>query len=179
MNVNIYSSCKEVELFLNGKSLGKKTTDRSTKYIAEWQVAYVPGTLKAIGYNGKKQVNTAELHTAGAPSLIRLTADRNKIRSDGKDLSYITVELTDNEGIRNPKADNTVSFEIEGPGSITGVGNANPVSLESFQLPRRKAWHGKCMVIVKSDTNAGKIHLKAASTGLKSANLEIESTQNQ
>jgi beta-galactosidase len=179
MNVNIYSSCKEVELFLNGKSLGKKTTDRSTKYIAEWQVAYVPGTLKAIGYNGKKQVNTAELHTAGAPSLIRLTADRNKIRSDGKDLSYITVELTDNEGIRNPKADNTVSFEIEGPGSIAGVGNANPVSLESFQLPRRKAWHGKCMVIVKSDTNAGKIHLKAASTGLKSANLEIESTQNQ
>ena len=179
MNVNIYSSCKEVELFLNGKSLGKKTTDRSTKYIAEWQVAYEPGTLKAIGYDGKKQVNTAELHTAGAPSLIRLTADRNKIRSDGKDLSYITVELTDNEGIRNPKADNTVSFEIEGPGSIAGVGNANPVSLESFQLPRRKAWHEKCMVIVKSDTNAGKIHLKAASTGLKSANLEIESTQNQ
>jgi len=179
MNVNIYSSCKEVELFLNGKSLGKKTTDRSTKYIAEWQVAYEPGTLKAIGFNGKKQVNTAELHTAGAPSLIRLTADRNKIRSDGKDLSYITVELTDNEGIRNPKADNTVSFEIEGPGSIAGVGNANPVSLESFQLPRRKAWHGKCMVIVKSGTNAGKILLKAASTGLKSANLEIESTQNQ
>ena len=179
MNVNIYSSCKEVELFLNGKSLGKKTTDRSTKYIAEWQVAYEPGTLKAIGFNGKKQVNTAELHTAGAPSLIRLTADRNKIRSDGKDLSYITVELTDNEGIRNPKADNTVSFEIEGPGSIAGVGNANPLSLESFQLPRRKAWHGKCMVIVKSGTNAGKIILKAASTGLKSANLEIESTQNQ
>jgi beta-galactosidase len=179
MNVNIYSSCKEVELFLNGKSLGKKTTDRSTKYIAEWQVAYEPGTLKAIGYNGKKQVNTAELHTAGAPSLIRLTADRNKIRSDGKDLSYITVELTDNEGIRNPKADNTVSFEIEGPGSIAGVGNANPLSLESFQLPRRKAWHGKCMVIVKSGTNAGKIILKAASTGLKSASLEIESTHNK
>ena len=179
MNVNIYSSCEEVELFLNGKSLGKRTTGRSTKYTAEWQVPFEPGTLKAIGYADKKQVNAAELHTAGEPSQIRLKADRNKIRSDGQDLTYITVELIDATGIRNPKADNTVSFELEGPGSIAGVGNANPVSLESFQLPLRKAWHGKCMVVLKSGNDAGKIILKATSAGLKSASLEIESIQNQ
>src|SRR5664280_701501 len=179
MNVNIYSSCEVVELFLNGKSLGKRTTGRSTKYTAEWQVPFEPGTLKAIGYADKKQVNAAELHTAGEPSQIRLKADRNKIRSDGQDLTYITVELIDATGIRNPKADNTVSFELEGPGSIAGVGNANPVSLESFQLPLRKAWHGKCMVVLKSGNDAGKIILKATSAGLKSASLEIESIHNQ
>ncbi|MGD0756839.1 MAG: glycoside hydrolase family 2 TIM barrel-domain containing protein, partial [Bacteroidales bacterium] len=139
MEVNIYSSCGQVELFLNGKPLGKKITDRSTKYMAEWQVPYEPGIIKAVGFEGKKQVAVAELHSTGEATQIKLSADRNKIRSDGQDLSYITVELTDNEGVRNPKAENQVSFELDGPGIIAGVGNANPVSLESFQLPQRKA----------------------------------------
>jgi beta-galactosidase len=175
MVVNIYSSCGQVELLLNGKSLGKKITDRSTKYIAEWQVPYEPGILRAVGFEGKKQVAVTELHSAGEATQIKLSADRNKIRSDGQDLSYITVELTDNEGVRNPRAENPVSFELDGPGNIAAVGNANPVSLESFQQPQRKAWHGRCMVVVKSGTNAGKIILKATSSGLRSASLEIES----
>ena len=175
MEVNIYSSCGEVELLLNGKSLGKKITGRSTKYLAEWQVPFEPGILKAVGYTEKKQVAIAELHSAGEATQIKLSADRNKIKSDGQDLSYITVELADNDGFCNPKAENPVSFEVNGPGTIAAVGNANPVSLESFQLPHRKGWHGKCMVVVKSNTNTGKIILKATSPGLKSSSLEIES----
>jgi Beta-galactosidase/beta-glucuronidase len=175
MEVNIYSSCGEVELLLNGKSLGKKITGRSTKYLAGWQVPFEPGILKAVGYTGKKQVVVAELHSAGEATQIKLSADRNKIKSDGQDLSYITVELADNDGFCNPKAENQVSFEVNGPGTIAAVGNANPVSLESFQLPHRKGWHGKCMVVVKSNTNTGKIILKATSPGLKSSSLEIES----
>jgi len=85
------------------------------------------------------------------------------------------VELTDNNSIRNPKADDLVSFEVEGRGTIAGVGNANPVNLESFQQSQRKAWHGRCLVVVKSDTVAGKIVLKASSKGLPSMKLEIES----
>jgi beta-galactosidase len=175
MEVNIYSSCGEVELLLNGKSLGKKITGRSTKYLAEWQVPFEHGILKAVGFTGKKQVAAAELHSAGEATQIKLSADRNKIKSDGQDLSYITVELTDNDGFCNPKAENQVSFEVNGPGTIAAVGNANPVSLESFQLPHRKGWHGRCMVVVKSNTNSGKIILKATSPGLKSSSLEIES----
>jgi beta-galactosidase len=175
MDVNIYSSCGKVELFLNGKSLGEKVTDRSTKYLANWQVPYEPGTLRAVGFAGRKQIAVAELHSAGEVTQIRLSADRNKIGSDGQDLSYITVDLTDNEGVCNHKAENQVSFEVDGPGTIAGVGNANPVSLESFQLPKRKAWHGRCMVIIKSDRTAGKIILKATSAGLRTASLEIES----
>ncbi|MCX6255055.1 MAG: DUF4982 domain-containing protein [Bacteroidia bacterium] len=173
--VNVYSSCEQVELFLNGKSLGKKITNRSTKYIAIWQVDYEPGTLKAVGFVGNKQVNVYELHSAGKTTQIKLSSDRNKIRADGQDLSYITFELTDSNGVRNPKAENLISFKIAGAGTILGVGNANPISLESFQLPSRKAWHGRCMVIVKSDMKGGKIILKATSEGLKTASIEIES----
>lgn len=175
MDVNIYSSCNQVELFINGKSLGKKITDRSTKYIANWQVPYEAGTLKAIGFSGKKKTAIAELHTAGETTQIRLTADRIRMRSDGQDLSYITVELTDRDGISNPKAENLVSFEVFGPGTIAGVGNANPTSLESFQLPKRKGWQGRCMIIIKSDTASGNITVKATSQGLSTASLQIES----
>jgi beta-galactosidase len=175
MDVNIYSSCGQVELFLNGKSLGKKTTDRSTKYLANFQVPYEPGTLRAVGLAGRKQVAVAELHSAVEVTQISLSSDRNKIKANGQDLSYVTVELTDSNGVRNPKADNLVSFEVVGPGTIVGVGNANPVSLESFQVPLRKAWHGRCMVVVKSDTKTGKIILKTTSEGLKTASIEIDS----
>ncbi|HZY25667.1 MAG TPA: DUF4982 domain-containing protein, partial [Bacteroidales bacterium] len=175
MDVNIYSSCSQAELFLNKKSLGKKNTDRSTKYIATWQVPYEPGILQVVGYEGRKQIAKAELQTAEEPKQIKLYADRNIIKSDGQDLSYITVELTDDEGKRNPLAENQVSFEVEGPGTIAGTGNANPVSLESFQSSCHQAWQGKCMVIVKSDTIPGKIILRATSAGMKTASMEIDS----
>jgi beta-galactosidase len=175
LEVNVYSSCEQVELFLNGKSLGKKPTNRSTKYIAVWQVPYQPGILKAIGFEGKKQVRISELKTAGEPSMIRITADRTEITADGQDLCYLTIELTDTNGIRNPKAENLMSFTLEGPGTILAVGNASPVSLESYQLPQRKAWHGRCLVIIKSETKGGRITLKASSPGLVPESIQIES----
>jgi len=175
LQVSVYSSCDEVELFLNNKSLGKKKTDRSTEFMAIWDVPYKPGVLKAIGYKGKKQVNSATLQTANTVAQIKLTADRTLIKSNGQDLSYITVELTDTNGIRNPKAANLLNFEIEGPGTIIGVGNANPVSLESYQLPQRKAWQGRCLVIIKSETYSGEINLKVTSDGLVPSEIKISS----
>lgn len=174
LEVSVYSSCEQVELFLNGKSLGKKPTNRTTKFIASWQVPYQPGILKAVGFRGRKQVNVSELRSASEPVQIKLGADRPKIKADGQDLSYITVDLTDANGIRNPKAYNLVTFSIEGPGTIVAVGNANPISLESCQLPQRKAWRGRCLVIVKSDFRSGEITLKASSQGFESATIEIE-----
>jgi len=174
LQVSVYSSCDEVELFLNNKSLGRKKTDRSTEFMAIWDVPYQPGILKATGYKGKKQVNSSTLQNANAVSQIKLTADRPTIKSDGQDLSYITVELTDANGIRNPKAENLLSFEIEGPGRIIGVGNANPVSLESYQLPHRKAWKGRCLVVIKSAKQPGEISLRASSEGISSGEIKIE-----
>jgi beta-galactosidase len=174
LDVNVYSSCEQVELFLNGKSLGKKPTDRTTRFMATWQVPYQSGKLRAIGYRGKKQVNVSELDTSGDVTQLKLTADRVQLKADGQDLSYITVELSDASGVRNSKAENLVKFKIEGPGTIVGVGNANPVSLESNQQPQRKAWLGRCLVIVKSDNQPGKIILKATTEAVAGpASIEL------
>lgn len=173
--INIYSSCDEVELFLNNKSLGKKPTNRSTKFMAVYNVPYTAGELKADGYDNGKKVNTAILKTAGEPTQIKLSADRKTIKADNEDLSYITVDLVDKNGIRNPNAENLVHFSIEGSGTIAGVGNADPVSVESYQLPQRKAWRGRCIVVVKSAKNSGNIILKATSPGLNSAEAVIKS----
>ncbi|MEP6467293.1 MAG: glycoside hydrolase family 2 TIM barrel-domain containing protein [Parafilimonas sp.] len=175
LEVNVYSSCDEVELFLNGKSLGKKPTNRSTKFMAVYNVPYKAGELKAVGYRKDEKVNESILKTADEPTQIKLSADRNTINADGEDLSYVTVELPDDKGIRNPKAENLIHFSIEGEGTIVGVGNANPTSLESYQLPQRKAWQGRCMVVIKSTHHSGKIILKASADGLKSSQVEITS----
>jgi beta-galactosidase len=115
------------------------------------------------------------LQTTKGASKIKLCADRSTIKADGQDLSYITVELTDANGLRDPKAENLVKFKIKG-GTIVGVGNANPVSLESYQLPQRKAWQGRCLVIVKSE-RSGNITLTASANGLQASKLIITATR--
>jgi beta-galactosidase len=138
-------------------------------------VPYKAGELKAVGYSNGKQVKTSVLKTADQPIQIRLIADRTTINADNEDLSYVTVELLDANGVKNPKAENLIHFTIEGEGTIAGVGNANPVSLESYQLPQRKAWQGRCMVVIKSTHKGGKITLKASGDGLKDAQVMITS----
>ena len=136
---------------------------------------YKSGVLKAVGYNDSKETAACELRTADEPTQIRLSADRTEIKADGQDLSYITVELLDAKGVRNPKADNLVKFEIQGPGSILAVGSSNPMSTESFTLPRRKAYQGRCLVVVKSAQKTGVITLTARAEGLDAGSAEITS----
>lgn len=174
MEVHVFSSCDQVELFLNGKSLGKKPTNRSTKFTAVWKVPYEAGELKAVAHNSEEEVIISELHTANEPTQIKLTADRTEIKANNQDLSYITVELLDANGLRNPKAEDLVRFELEGPGTIVAVGNANPKSIESFQQPQRKAWQGKCLVVVKADKKVGNIKLIASAEGKQAAELTIK-----
>jgi beta-galactosidase len=173
LEVVVYSSCDRVELFLNGKSLGTKGTSSDARYTATWSVPYQPGELKAVGYKGSKRVTTALLNSAGKPTKINLTADRSRLTGDGQDLSYVTVELLDEKGVRNPKAEDTVTFSLTGPGSIVAVANANPVSLESYQLPRRKAWQGRCLAVVRSGKRAGEVKLRASVEGLQPAEVTL------
>jgi beta-galactosidase len=173
--VSVYSSCAETELFLNDKSLGKKKTDRSTQFLAQWSVPYESGELRAVGYKSNKAVAQSGLKTAGETKTTKLSPDRSEIKANGQDLSYITIELTDENGIKNPKDNRLLSFKIEGAGTIVGVGNANPVSLESNQQPQRKAWQGRCLVIVKSNNTAGEIKLAASADGLKPVQVVLQS----
>lgn len=175
LEVSVYSSCDEVELFLNGRSLGKNGTYRLTQFKATWQVPYAEGELKAVGYTNGKVVNTTVLQSAGQPVGISLTADRDTIKANGQDLSYVTVEFTDAKGIKQPKAEDLIQFQIEGPGTIVGVGNANPKSTESCLLSKRKAWQGRALVIIKSNRTSGKITLKATAQDMKPAEVVIYS----
>jgi beta-galactosidase len=173
MKVDVYSSCAEVELFLNGKSLGRKPTNRSTRFRNSWEVPWQSGELKAAGYSNGKKVRETSLYSSGEPVQIVLSADRQQILANGEDLCYVTVELTDAAHHLNPKAENLVRFFVEGPATIAGVGNANPVSLESYQQPKRKAWRGKCLVVLKATGTAGNIILHASAEGLPGATLHI------
>ncbi len=173
LTVVAYSACDSVSLFLNGKLIGTKVTSRETEFKAPWNLAYVPGILKAVGYiNGTISAEWI-LQTAGKASTIHLSADRETIKSDGKDLCYVTVKITDKNGILDPHSDDLVHFTIKGEGKIVGVGNSNPQSVESFQQPCRKAYEGKCLVIIQSSGNPGQITLEASGKKLKPDKIMI------
>lgn len=165
LEVTVYSSCEVIELFLNGRSLGKKTTGNDEKFRATFQVPYQTGNLKAVGYKGNQQVAVSTLQTPGKSAGLQLSADRNIIKANNQDLSYITVELTDASGNRDFKSETPVNFSLEGPATIVGIGNGNPKSTESFQALHRKTWQGRCLVIIKSTGMPGTITLHASATG--------------
>jgi beta-galactosidase len=174
MEVRVFSAYEEVALFLNGKSLGKKPTTRENRWTATYQVPYEPGVLKAQGYENGKATESWLLPTANKVQGIKLSADRTLIKADGQDLSYVTVDLVDKNGLRHPKADQLIQFELSGPGSIVAVANANPRTTESFQASKRKAFQGRALVIIKSTQKEGTIRLKAKSSRIEGAEISIE-----
>lgn len=167
-----YNNADEVELFLNGKSLGKKSKQGEEMHIM-WNVPFETGTLKAISRKGGKEVLVKEVKTAGAPAKIELIADRKNIKADGKDLSFITVRVLDKDGNLVPNADNLVNFKIEGEGFIAGVDNGFQASLEPFKANYRKAFNGLCLAIIQAKEKAGTIKLTATSNGLTSSSILI------
>jgi beta-galactosidase len=138
-----------------------------------WKVPFTAGTLKAEGYKNGKLVATDVVKTAGDAAKIKLSADRNTIHADGKDLSFITVKITDDKGTLVPGADNLVYFELEGEGKIVGVGNGNAMSREPAKGHERRAFSGMCQVIIQSSAKKGSITLKASSIGLTSAKIML------
>jgi len=189
--VMAYTNAEEVELFLNGKSLGRKkrfsepvvipvgrnaSQDQkfTSKYRLEWQVPYAPGSLKAVAYTGGKQVAVDEVKTAGAPARIKLVPDRATIQADGEDLSFITVRVEDKDGNLVPGADNLVHFAVTGAGALRAVDNGNAATEESFQADHRKAFSGMALLIVNANKGQrGKIHVVATSDGLSQAVTDI------
>lgn len=178
LKVVAYSVYDSVSLYLNDKLIGTNPTSRETEFKTAWQVPYEFGTLKTIGYSNGIKSAEWELVTAGKPAKIRLTADRATITADGQDLSYVTVEITDKNGVLNPQFNDLIHFSIEGEGTIAAVGNSNPQSVESFRQPYRKAYEGKCLVIVRSKNKAGQIILHASGKGLASEKVIINTKNN-
>ena len=183
--VMCYTNAEEVELFLNGKSLGRKKRFSEpvelpvgnnagangkfqSKYRLMWQVPYTPGTLKAVAYQGGKSIATTEVKTAGAPARVVLVPDRAAIAADGEDLSFVTVRVEDKDGNFCPMADNLVKFKLDGPAKIAGVDNGNAATVEPFQADYRKAFNGLALLIVRSEHGkAGRVKITATADTLR------------
>jgi beta-galactosidase len=174
LEVIVYSAHEEVELFLNGISLGKRQSNIGNQYMAAWEVPYQPGELKAVAKSGESVIAEHVLQTAGKPVQMKLSADRNRISATGQDLSYILIELLDENGTGHPVAENLLHFKIDGPGEIIAVASSDPTSTESFQGQKRKAWKGKALVIVKSTKEKGTVNLSVTSEGIQPATVSIE-----
>lgn len=168
-----YSGADEVELFLNGKSLGVRKKNGDDLHV-EWKVPFEAGTLKAVSRRNGQVVKAEEIRTAGKPAKIQLLADRKYINNKGTDLCYVTVKVLDQNGNLVPTANNLIHFSIDGVGSIAGLDNGYEADLESFKGDSHRAYNGHALAIIRSATNKGKIRLKAEGTGLKSAQLTIQ-----
>ena len=189
----VYTNYPTAEVFINGKSQGKRTKDTSIKvyntedtvgstrflrqqrYRLMWMdTKYEPGTVKVVAYdeNGKAVAET-EMHTAGKPHHIELVADCNTIKADGKDLSFVTVKVVDKDGNLCPLADNEIKFKVKGKGYYRAGANGDPASLESFQEPHMHVFSGMMTAIVSSTEEPGKITLEATGKGLKKATIDI------
>jgi beta-galactosidase len=167
-----YNNADEVELFLNGKSLGKQAKKGDDLHV-KWAVPFSPGTLKAVSYKNGKTVLTKEVKTAGAPYKLVVKADRNIINADGKDLSFVEVNVVDKNGVLIPNANNLIKFSLSGQGSIAGVDSGDPLSLESFKSNQHTALNGKALCIVQSNGKKGTITLAATAEGLQSSSVSI------
>jgi len=173
LQVRVFSRAPLVRLFLNGKPIGEQEI-KAGEIVAQFKVPYEPGILKAVNVENGKEADAFELKTSGAPAAIRLTADRNEIKADRNDLSYVSVEIVDVNGNVVPNAnDIEVNYTITGNGELAGVGNGNPVDISSFQHPKKKVFHGKGLAIIRPTGAPGKIILKANAMGLKADTIKL------
>ena len=189
--VMVYSNADEVELFLNGKSLGTKRTrsepvvipvgpdvnDKGTfasPYRLMWQVPYAPGTLLAIARRAGQEVARDEVHTAGTAARVHLQTDRVDIAADGDDLAFITARIEDAAGHLVPDADNLIQFKVSGAATIAAVDNGNAATVEPFHADQRHAFSGQALLIVRSRAGSGgKVTIAASSDQLMSGTVEV------
>ncbi|MFY7890080.1 MAG: beta-galactosidase GalB [Spirosomataceae bacterium] len=168
-----YSQADEVELFLNDKSLGIRKKVGDALHVS-WKVPFEEGTLKAISRKNGQPILTDEIKTANKASKINLTADRSVLKANGEDLSFVTVSVTDEKGIEVPTANHLINFSVEGVGELVGVDNGYQASQEPFKANYRKAYNGKCLAIVRTKEQVGKVIVTASGEGLETQQLVLE-----
>jgi beta-galactosidase len=173
IDVRAFSNCEQVELWLNGRSVGRQRMNRNA-HIA-WNVPYEPGLLEARGYRSGNEVARATVRTSGKVAHLVISADRGSIDADGEDVALLRVSAVDSNGAFVPTAKTVVEFDIAGAGKLIGVGNGDPSSHEPHKASRRSLFNGLALAIVQSEERAGKIAVKASSPGLQSATMVIRS----
>jgi len=189
-NVEVYSNCDEVELFLNGKSLGSKPKDPNDR-PRNWTVTFEPGTIKAacvssstvslqrparrkgIANDKTSQLPSFELKTAGPPAKVLLTVDKTRLTNDWNDVVFVTATVLDAHGVPVPDAENMIRFDAKGAGFIAAVDSADNTDHYPFQAHQRKAYQGRCVAYIKTNRASGTITVTASADGLQSNKVSI------
>lgn len=174
--VHVYTNVPEVELKLNGKSLGIRKWDLKTEAFLFWKVPYEPGKLEAIGKTADGKTVSFAVQTAGEPAKIVLSPDQKVLKANRQDLSYVSVQIVDANNIPVPFASNMISFEVSGAGKLTAVGNGNQQSHTPLKGSKMEAWQGKCLAIIQSTNKKGeiKVTVKSGSLPVATATLKAE-----
>lgn len=173
--LQVFSNCDEVELFLNGKSLGVKSLPADAS-LRTWTVTFQKGTLKAVAKNSGKIVAEQELKTAGHPAKIILSADKSNVENSWDDVVYVRATITDENGIPCLNADNKIKFSVDGVGFIAATDNADLTNTELFNSNERWAYKGTCIAIIKANANTGSIKISANADNLRSATITLQAT---
>jgi len=174
IQVEVYSKYPKVRLYLNNKLVGEQVTAIEQQFKATFPIPYSSGLLKAVGVENDKEIESTILQTAGDAAKLKLTADRKEIVANGQDLSYITIEITDKDGVFQPNATNRLHLKIDGPGVIAGVDNADIKDTDPYVGNTRKAWKGKVLVVIKSTRDAGDVKLTVTSSTLAANAITIK-----
>jgi beta-galactosidase len=174
-NLEVYSNCEAVELFLNGKSLGAKPINKDAAPRV-WKVAYEPGTLRAVARNAGADVASDELRTAAAPRKIMLSTHRSRLAPVWDEVAFVSATVVDEAGVVVPRANDLISFHISGPGVIAAVDSADNADVEPFQAQQRHAFQGRCEAAVQATSGDGVIVVTATAKGLGKAQLEIQTS---
>jgi beta-galactosidase len=176
--VELYSNCKQVELFLNGESLGSQPlpTDASPRI---WKVNYEPGTLKAVARDDDNGdvVATDELRTAGKPAKVMLSTETQTLPPGFDHVAEVRAEVTDANGIEMPRANDLISFRVSGPGEIAAVDNGDNSSHEPFQAAKRHAYDGECVAFIRATGASGEIKVSASANGLETGSFVIQAVK--
>lgn len=173
VRVVTFTNCRQVELLVNGKSAGIKALADYPDHMIIWYLPYEEGEITARALNEGREICTHSLITAGPPDRIELLADREQIKADGRDIAHIEVSIVDEGGIVVPSGDHDITFSIQGAGRIIGVDNGDLCSSESYKTNHRRAFRGRCLVIVQSNGNEGVITLTATGDGVKTGKLSL------
>jgi len=171
-----YNQADEVELYVNGRSLGKRHKTGDELHVS-WRVLFEPGKVDVVSRKHGKEVLRKSIHTAGAPARIELVADRMNLHADEKDLAFITAKVVDNAGNLVPIANNELHFHVEGSGKLIATDNGNPVDHSSFQSANRKTMAGLALGIVKASKEDGQIVVTVSSEGLKTGSIQLNNNK--
>lgn len=173
-NVDVYSEADEVELFLNGKSLGRKPAGEANGFTASYELTYEPGELLAVSFRDGKESGRDVLYTAGEDVQMQVECEGTTLQADGEDLAFVTVKLVDENGVENLFAQKEITVTVEGAGTLQGFGNADPRAIGSYDDTTWKTFDGYVMAVVRAGKEAGTIKVRFDAEGCESREVEIQ-----